>query len=458
MPMTVPAVHRRALALAAVAVLLTRLPWIANGYGSDPDSYRVAISARQLWRSGQYEASRLPGYPLYEYLTALSAAGPPWISNAVTALFSVAAFLLFALMLRELGIRRHLLLAFGFAMVPVIYLNSCCTIDYIPSLAFMLAASYAVLRGRPLVGGLLLGLAVGCRITAGALALPLCLWMLWTYELQRAIRTCLQFGVTLLLASALCYLPVYRVYGLGFFTFFDNDGYPPADVVLARAGPLVWGQIGALTLLAVLCLLPLYYRDARESLRRSQTRRAAGMALVAIALFLTAYLRLPDEAGYLIPVVPWVLLLIGLLTPPRLAATLSVALLLSPWIAFDAVHPSLNGPMVEDHRVRQSQHEATDAVIRTVATLPARAVVVAGWVLPRITLQLDGDQIGDHRFVYLIEGEADYRRYLADGWQIYYLPGVDLYESQAHQLELSELGARQLQVPFERQRPASTGE
>jgi hypothetical protein len=35
---------------------------------------------------------------------------------------------------------------------------------------------------------------------------------------------------------------------------------------------------------------------------------------------------------------------------------------------------------------------------------------------------------------------------------------VDLYESQAHQLELAELGARQLDVRRERQRPESTGE
>src|SRR3974377_165057 len=130
----IPALNRRALVLAAVGVLLTRLPWSGTDYGSDPDSYRVAISAQHLWRTGHYQASRLPGYPAYEYLTALSAAGPPWISNAVTSLFSVAAFLLFALILREFGVRRYLLLAFGLAMVPAIYLNSSCTMDLVPLL------------------------------------------------------------------------------------------------------------------------------------------------------------------------------------------------------------------------------------------------------------------------------------------------------------------------------------
>jgi hypothetical protein len=78
--------------------------------------------------------------------------------------------------------------------------------------------------------------------------------------------------------------------------------------------------------------------------------------------------------------------------------------------------------------------------------------------LPRITLALDGNREGPHQFIYLVEDLDDYQHYRADGWQLYYLPGVDLYESQAHDLELAELGARELAVPRERQRSASTGE
>jgi len=78
--------------------------------------------------------------------------------------------------------------------------------------------------------------------------------------------------------------------------------------------------------------------------------------------------------------------------------------------------------------------------------------------LPRIRLALDGDQEGPHQFVYLVEDLGDYQHYQQLGRQLYYLPGVDLYESQAHDLELSELGARELAVAHERQRAESTGE
>jgi hypothetical protein len=458
MSLSAAARERLALGLLAVAVLLTRLPWIGSGYGSDPDGYRVVIAARQIARGGVYEASRLPGFPVYEYLTALSASAAPWVSNAVTALLSVAAFVCFALIARELGVRRYRLIALAFAFTPVVYLSSCCTMDYIPALAFQLAATYAVLRGRPMLGGLLLGLGVGCRITAGALALPLCLWMLLSLPRRIAVRQCLVFCGALLLASVLCFMPVLRRYGADFFMFYDNASYPPLNVVYTRALPLVWGALGLLALLGLLCAAPGYYRFTRAALAQPRTRHALALAGVAIALYLGAFLRLPDESGYLLPVVPFVLLVIALLTPPWGAGTLALALLLSSWVGFDHGVPTLDGPIVEDHLVRESQQRATRAVIDAVAQLPGRAAIVSGWILPRITLALDGDQEGPHRFIYLVEDPADYQHYLGDGRQLYYLPGVDLYESQAHDLELAELGARELAVPRERQRPASTGE
>jgi hypothetical protein len=450
--------ERLALALSALAVLLTRLPWIGSGYGSDPDGYRVVMVARQIAHGGVYEASRLPGYPVYEYLTALSAWHAPWVSNAVTVLFSTAAFVFFALIARELSVRRYLLIALAFAMTPVIYISSCCTMDYIPAVAWQLAATYAVLRRRPALGGVLLGLAMGCRITAGALGLPLCLWLLSERAPRQALRQCLLFGGTLLLTSALCFLPVWRRYGWDFFSFYDNDWYPPPDVVFSRALPLVWGPLGLAALLALLCAAPFYHRYARRALAAPRTRRALLVAAVAIVLYLIAFLRLPDEAGYLVPLVPFVLLAAALLAPPWAAGVLAAALTLSCWVGFEHGVPDLTGPMVEDHLVRESQQRSTRAIVDAVAALPGHATIVCGWVLPRITLALEGDQEGPHQFIYLVENLPDYQHYLAEGRDLYYLPGVDLYESQAHDLELGELGARQLAVPRELQRPQSTGE
>ena len=53
--------------LLVIFVLLTRLPFIGsgNGYGLDGDSWSIAITAKNIHSTGIYEASRLPGFPVY---------------------------------------------------------------------------------------------------------------------------------------------------------------------------------------------------------------------------------------------------------------------------------------------------------------------------------------------------------------------------------------------------------
>jgi hypothetical protein len=450
--------ERARLGLCTLAVLLTRLPWIKPGYGTDPDSYRVVAVARQIAQGGPYEASRLPGYPAFEYLTALTAWGPAWITNAVTALFSAAAYLMFTLILRYFAVPRPALVAAGFAMTPVIYINSSCTMDYVPALACMLAATYALLCERPGLAGLCLGMAVGFRITSGALALPCCLWLWWRAPARVAARQSLQLCGATLLVSAACFAPVWDRYGRGFFGFYDNPWYPPWDVVAIRALPLVWGSLGVLALAAAVMALPLVRLNVRTAHSGTRTRDGLLFAALTIGLYLVAFLRLPDEAGYLVPLVPFALLALSLLAPSWLMQGLAVALLCSPFVALDRHGLSLRGPMLEDHAVRASQQQATEAILAAADRLPGRAVIVAGWVLPRLQLALGGDQRGPHRFVYLVEGRGDFEHYVAEGYRVYFLPKVELYESQAHDLELSELGAKELPVPPELQRSASTGE
>ena len=453
-----PRRERAALGLCTLAVLLTRWPWIGVGYGTDPDGYRVVAVARQIAHGGPYQASRLPGYPAFEYLSALTAWGPPWASNAVTALFSAIAFLMLALILRWFGVRRPALLAAGFAMTPVVYINSACTMDYVPALACMLAATYALLCDRPGIAGLCLGLAMGLRITSGALVLPCGVWLWRRAPARTAARQFLLLCGAMLLIAGLCFVPVWRLYGPGFFSFYDNPWYPPWSVVMARALPLVWGELGVVALGAAALALPFAPPSVRDALSAPRSRDGLLYAALTIALYLAAFLRLPDEAGYLLPVVPFGLLALSLLAPPWLAQAVAVALLCSPFLAFDRHGTGLRGPILEDHAIRVSQQRALDAILAAADRLPDPSVIVAGWVLPRIELALGGDQRGRNRFVYLVEGLGDYQHYVAAGYQVYFLPGVDLYESQSHDLELVELGAKQLPVPRELQRPASTGE
>ena len=66
-----------------------------------------------------------------------------------------------------------MLAGFALAFTPQVYINSSNTTDYVWALAFILGSLYFVLLGRPLMAGILLGLAIGSRITSGAMLLRL---------------------------------------------------------------------------------------------------------------------------------------------------------------------------------------------------------------------------------------------------------------------------------------------
>src|SRR5678810_506663 len=121
--------NRRVWAVAAI-VFASRLPFLGPGYGVDADAWLVAWAGRAIAQTGHYEASRLPGYPLHEYATALIWPWGSCLANTLTAVFSAAAAACFALVLRRLGSRDDVLAALALASAPVIYIASVVGMDY----------------------------------------------------------------------------------------------------------------------------------------------------------------------------------------------------------------------------------------------------------------------------------------------------------------------------------------
>ncbi len=103
-----------------VFVLLSRLPFLDAGYGVNIDAWRVARAARTIALSHRYEASRLPGYPVQEFICAALWGGKselvewkagPVVLNGASALMGAAAVILFALVARGSGCKNYLLAA-----------------------------------------------------------------------------------------------------------------------------------------------------------------------------------------------------------------------------------------------------------------------------------------------------------------------------------------------------------
>ncbi len=449
------------------AIFLTRLPWLSMGYGMRPDSYRIVISARNISQTGEYIASRLPGYPVHEYLTAFTPAkSSPFFSNCLTSIFSCIAFLFFALILRYFHTSQYLLLTCAFAFTPIIYVNSVSTIDPMFAIAFALGSTYFVLVQRPFIAGICLGLAIGCRITSGAMILPLTIQFCMNERISIFNKRILIFGLSALAAGCICFLPVIHRYGINFFTFSENNGYPSMVKLLYYGILKVWGTPATMGLLGLCCLLPFFFQNIKVLILQQNVRQGIILSSLVIIIYIIAFLRLPQQSAYLIPVVPFTLMLVGLLLPTNFVRWFSIILILSSFIITinrDSIQPL--GPIISDHVSRELQIKETRKIIDVVDHLQENAVIVAGPKLPQILVALgnnfhyeqdkesffaNSNNKFNHEYVYLIPTADTYKRFVEQARSVYFLDNADSFNMEVYKVNLQQLGAQQLYTGFEK--------
>jgi hypothetical protein len=387
----------------------------------------------------------LPGYPLHEAITALFLPGGPRLVNGATALASALAALGLFKFARALALSRGraALLALAFAFTPVVFQNSTSSIDYVWSIGFVLWSGYALVSGRSLLAGVLLGAAIGARLTAGAMLLP---WLILQLGLaprseryQRALTLCAATA-----AVALClFSPVFYAYGPGFLTFHDHGGDGWHTVAL-RASDEVWGSLGVFAWYGTFAIALCALSATRAALRNPQARWISLAACSAIAAYAGAFLRLPHEAGYLIPCVPFALLLVALLLPAVAIAELALLLALASFISVDERGLSLDGPVLAAKAERRAQNERMDRVIRKLADMPGKALVVAGPLLPWIDVKLGKSEQGAHRYVYLLQSEAELLEYRKAGYDLYFVDRSIERRQRRLGIALRSHGARSL--------------
>ena len=432
-------------------VAASRAPFIEAAQGSDPDSWRVAAAAKSIAETHLYKPSRLPGYPFHEIACALLSPWAPAATNAVTALLSAIGAAFFALTLRRLGRPHPLLLSLAFAMTPVVLVGSINTMDYLWSEAFLLCAGFAVVSGRPLWAGAMLGTAVGCRLTAGAMLLPLA-WLLHQTS-PRADRRELvvKLGLSTLLVASGWFSPVLARHGLGFFTF--DPEHPGAAGALKRATVETWGVLGTVAVLvAVLASIG------------GPVKAATGPWLLAIALYLVAFARLPVKAGYLIPMIPATLVVLSYRLGRRALVALSASLLASSFVlgvqrragpnSFEILgHPysvePLRGPLDLELSARRERADYVARARIEVQKLPPQSTLVTGsWGPPLRGLSTRDwcDTEADVECIDTLNAAAFHRR-RAGGRAVYYLAGVEADNTEVTGLDLAAAGARAVVVP-----------
>lgn len=476
---------RAGLALAA-ATLAVRLPFLTPGYGVDSDAWGLARAARTIGTTGRYAASRFPGNPLQEWLSAPFWWGGPLALNGLTALMSVLCTLLTYRLLLRTGVRDAWLGAFAFAMVPTVFLSSVCAIDYLWALAFILLAFDRALGGSAALAGLFLGVATGGRITSIALLLPLLVVLGAPARPRRLSRLALASAIAVAVGAAF-YVPNYLHYGFGFLSYYEphqathsaveflagmfRPGPPsiPLVFVLGQATVLVFGIVGTAGLAAAVAIAA----GARLFGQRLEPELAGGLprpVLVAcglsVLLVCALYLRLPHDEGYLIPALPFLMILLASALPRAAFRTAAFALVISPFLfGADLVPPKkglvplsrsaaclrrtisgqqlvvdvLRGPVIQDHDKRVRAQMILDAAFPLFEALPDSSLLIAGTLAGPVFLR----HWRDPEFADVVPLKVIEER-IGAGKHVYYLPDLPERTMRIYGYDLTRTGATPL--------------
>ncbi len=427
-----------------VLLLLVRLPFLAPGFGTDTDAWRTALAARELALTGVYHPSRLPGYPVHEALCALLSGGGPLALNGATCFVSLIAAGCLGVFLRRLGIAGWHLGMLAYGLTPVVLVNSVVTMDYLWAQAMVLAALLALQGGRPLMAGALLGLAAGCRLTSLAMVAPACFYLWCAPSPHGRWRSAALLLAGTAATALLCYAPLLQQLGLGFLTYYDT-GYPGWPDLLARSTRDVLGVPGTVALLWV-ALAP-GARIRRESVDQAWFRPC----LLGVGLTLVAYLRLPYEAGYLLPAIPLTIVLLGLRLESRRLAALAVALGVASFalgLRTRADSPSrwadlLRGPVLFEDAVRRHRGQVSERLIAASLAQSEPAVLVAGAWEPLLRWSHPEGRIGQVRLAYQLSA-AQVRQLRTEGLAVFFAPQQRRQVIQGRRDDLSAVGGRPL--------------
>lgn len=436
--------NRLFLFLCCLLVLLSRIPFLFEGYGVEEDSWGIAVAASNTLKTGIWEASRLPGHPVNEFFYLIFFPLGPAALNFLSALCSAVMFLplygIFALK----GKQRPVIMSLGFLSIPVVYINSTCTLDYLWGMLFFAGCIYYMLCEKVFFAWVLLALAVGCRITYAAFALPLLIYFYRDFSRRELINLLIPAGVFTLLII-LFYTPVFYVYGRGFFDYSDQFPYPSVAKVFYKAGIGVFGLplFGFLVVLTVrIRIIPVLRKANRLSL----------FLLIGLLLQGFSYLALPQKSAYLMPaaLLGW----IGLaqLSIPNLDRTLFVFALISCFLfgvnvadakrgvglsdsgiqfhvkGQELTFEVLRGHLLQDLAKRKNKARYVKEVLAELQKQQQPMVLICGWWYNQILMELRA-AAPLPRSVELVfyPDQNMLQRYKSEQLRVYHLPEQDVY-------------------------------
>jgi len=323
--------------------LLIYLPFIFLGYGSDYDSYNVLWAGRNYVETLDYVPSRVPGFVVYEALVlALDTLGDSLLTNLLSLSISLAILWVFMRICRMYEIPHYYLLTLILILHPFYWVNSTCTMDYLIAMGFAFIGFYQLLKGKYITAGILMALGIGSRLTTVIYVGIVLMGFFIARPQQR--KKIVWAGLVTVLLGLLFYVPPAD------FSEWNTNFLQPSVATQEywtlplRVGRFVyknlfyfWNPMIFTILIWGAARLALHYRQERQKPYFSLLLTSTAIIL-AVELF---YFRLPTEPAYLLPTIPFWLILMGVAFEDKRAVLLAllVFVLLFNFVTINIAQP-----------------------------------------------------------------------------------------------------------------------
>ena len=230
----------------------------------------------------------------------------------------------------------------------------------------------------------------------------------------------------------------------------------------------VFGLIGTISLVvfALIALMKRKNQQVGESFNHSLSKKIITASVVIILLYCISYFRLPQKSGYMIPVIPFLILLFGYYLNKRNFNWLCWSLCLSPFLfsinLTDAYRGSdyskyalvfnvsgqeifldpFSGPVFSDYSKRKQKIAFTDKVIRKSADIKTKTVIIAGWWYNEIMVTTIPSATNNWVIFEPYINEEKLLAYRKNKYELFYLPEQNKYNDLMFKMNVTDQFAK----------------
>ena len=297
--------------LLLAALLYTPLAFL--GYGSDSDSFSVVRVGLHFFETLDYVPSRLPGFFVHEvFVYILNGLGGSLLSNLGSVVMALITLYSFRKLCVIFQVPHATVLTLILMVQPFFWVSAASTIDYVWALGFCFLGYLLLYRRKYAFAAISLAAAIGSRLTSVVLVGFFLLYLFVTY---REMRKQLVFtALAIALLSFVFYIPPIDFLEWNMSRWLVlSTGDPELWTPLLRFGRFFYKNLMFFSIPVVLWGLFMGFYSLKTKKPPRQLRRdgVIWLSLAVIVAVQALFLRFPIEMEYLLPLLPFALILTG---------------------------------------------------------------------------------------------------------------------------------------------------